>query len=720
MQENDLQINITAVDDASSVLEGVSTTAEGMAEVVDTASKSINDALSSIDEEVQNTRLTWEESLQELSDSILGADSAAANMGGQFSATSEEMTVAMERMAELTGTTSGEIEANFEGIAKAQQYLIENAATDSGAFSDDMGQMAVAAATAAGEIESSLSGAQASEKGLASGAGILGLGIALTTVGKPIQDFYTGAVTAFEGTQSAIATLTPAVQDLINQGNDLKNGDGEITAIKTVLIDKINAQKAALAALEVPINGHNKTTAELAVAQSQAAASIQTHSDTLAQLEGQLDRFNNTATMAGANLNDMTSALEDQAKKNTDVGFTYQESLASLKQLTQETGSVQTGIEANNDAMELARSRIESLSDATNQVAQAYNGQGRSLAQIGILIKDGVAGQASLQSISEQTTGSVGASMSTLAVQVSVLDSKWNLFMNDLGNSQNGVLGPFIKMLTGVVEAVDAWTQKHPLLTQAILLFLGVMGTLMVFVGGAIVIFGLLALGIGAAGAAFVVAGIIIGAAVITAIALVTTHFTALKDWLIKIGTEIVGAIKYTWDAVVDYLSDKELAIYNNMVTGFNKILAWMKQIWGEISDTVTGVITSIENAIDGLITKIGDALKAVAKLPGNIAGGIMGGASSIIGGAINMFADGGIVTGPTLGIVGEAGPEAIIPLSAFNGGNSLAGNVGGGNGGGISVVLNGNFYGTDQGTATKFANMIATMINRQIKLKNF
>ena len=27
------------------------------------------------------------------------------------------------------------------------------------------------------------------------------------------------------------------------------------------------------------------------------------------------------------------------------------------------------------------------------------------------------------------------------------------------------------------------------------------------------------------------------------------------------------------------------------------------------------------------------------------------------------MFADGGIVTGPTLGIVGEAGPEAIIPL---------------------------------------------------------
>jgi hypothetical protein len=31
-------------------------------------------------------------------------------------------------------------------------------------------------------------------------------------------------------------------------------------------------------------------------------------------------------------------------------------------------------------------------------------------------------------------------------------------------------------------------------------------------------------------------------------------------------------------------------------------------------------------------------------------------------------FADGGIVTGPTMGLVGEAGPEAIIPLSRLGG----------------------------------------------------
>jgi hypothetical protein len=44
----------------------------------------------------------------------------------------------------------------------------------------------------------------------------------------------------------------------------------------------------------------------------------------------------------------------------------------------------------------------------------------------------------------------------------------------------------------------------------------------------------------------------------------------------------------------------------------------------------------------------------------------------------IPMFADGGIVTGPTLGIVGEAGPEAVIPLDQL-----------GRFGGGMNVTIN-------------------------------
>jgi len=45
----------------------------------------------------------------------------------------------------------------------------------------------------------------------------------------------------------------------------------------------------------------------------------------------------------------------------------------------------------------------------------------------------------------------------------------------------------------------------------------------------------------------------------------------------------------------------------------------------------------------------------------------------------IPMLAEGGIVTGPTLAMIGEAGPEAVVPLSKM-----------GGMGGGITVNVNG------------------------------
>ena len=40
--------------------------------------------------------------------------------------------------------------------------------------------------------------------------------------------------------------------------------------------------------------------------------------------------------------------------------------------------------------------------------------------------------------------------------------------------------------------------------------------------------------------------------------------------------------------------------------------------------------------------------------------------------GGVRFFAEGGIVTGPTLGVVGEAGPEAIIPLDRGMGGQTV------------------------------------------------
>jgi phage-related minor tail protein len=56
--------------------------------------------------------------------------------------------------------------------------------------------------------------------------------------------------------------------------------------------------------------------------------------------------------------------------------------------------------------------------------------------------------------------------------------------------------------------------------------------------------------------------------------------------------------------------------------------------------------------------------------------------------GGIPALADGGIVTGPTLALIGEAGPEAVVPLDRMGsmGGNNVTINV---NGGDPQAVVN-------------------------------
>jgi hypothetical protein len=70
---------------------------------------------------------------------------------------------------------------------------------------------------------------------------------------------------------------------------------------------------------------------------------------------------------------------------------------------------------------------------------------------------------------------------------------------------------------------------------------------------------------------------------------------------------------------------------------------------------------TFIINPLKAVLDLVGKVIGALGKIPGvsSIAGAVGG-----LVGKIPGLAEGGIVTGPTLAMVGEAGPEAVIPLS--------------------------------------------------------
>jgi len=95
------------------------------------------------------------------------------------------------------------------------------------------------------------------------------------------------------------------------------------------------------------------------------------------------------------------------------------------------------------------------------------------------------------------------------------------------------------------------------------------------------------------------------------------------------------------------------------------------------------------------------EELIEIAEEAADIAGGVVGGALEAAGNIIPGLASGGYVTGPTLAMIGESGPEYVIPAAKM--------------GSNISVVL--NVSGT--GDPERVAKMASQMIIRELNASN-
>lgn len=150
----------------------------------------------------------------------------------------------------------------------------------------------------------------------------------------------------------------------------------------------------------------------------------------------------------------------------------------------------------------------------------------------------------------------------------------------------------------------------------------------------------------------------------------------ALLSWLAElIPQAIAGLAVFVWELIqklpeifldlVKAMWDKGKELGGQLLDGIIEfVLDLPSKLWDAFTDTFAALFDIGKKMVD----KIVDGIKSV---PGRIAKAIgdqaKKGASNLlgIGGVLNIipFAEGGIVTAPTLGLVGEAGPEAVIPL---------------------------------------------------------
>jgi len=524
---------------------------------------------------------------------------------------------------------------------------------------------------------------------------------------------------------------------------------------KEYLTTKINEAQASIAKLSSETEKSTQLAKDHGAANAENAAKIDALTQTVAKYQGQLDQLNNSQTLAGSSAKDIISTFEDLASKNVALGFSIEDSTNSLNGFFTETKNTQESIEAYTAAMDLSRFKNMDLETASKQVEMALQGQGRALATLGIQIKDGLTPMQALEALQAQVKGQAEAYSDTLSGKTAVALQTVNKLFSDLGNTQLPILEKILGALAGVIEKVDEWTTEHPKLTAAILASIGVFGALATIAGTLLVTMGLLAVAFGTAGIAIGLwAFAIIAAVAILAgiVVLIVEYHTEIWNFIQAIWGKITAWLSDTWQKITDAwtamwngikkLMEDIMNFISGLISGtLNSISVAWNSTWGAIGDFFTGIwnkisstlsaaisfVTSSLNSLLSFVSSIASTISAPIQAVGNLVSGIASTASKIgsaVGNAVSSvipkFASGGIVSSPTFALVGEAGPEAIIPLSMLGGGGSVTPlGAGGGSGGGINVYLSGTFY-TDDQAATRMGNAIARTLNQQLKLKNF
>lgn len=268
-------------------------------------------------------------------------------------------------------------------------------------------------------------------------------------------------------------------------------------------------------------------------------------------------------------------------------------------------------------------------------------------------------------------------------------------FGNDLSslNTQIGrdlvpALESILKALRPVLETITQWTTDHPKLTAAILLGALALAALLAIV----VAVGIAISAITVAITAFI--GLFAEGAIAGVIMVVVAVVTALIIYLVSQWNGFVSDTKIVWNGLKSFFST----------------------LWNDIKIIFNDAITWINNMIDAVLSRINSVISGARSIGGGIVGAVGGAVSSVANFVGTHLASGGLVTSPTIALVGEAGPEAVIPLSMLGSGSPLGGN---GGGSGITVYITGTVQSTaDQ--AKQLGDAIARQINRSLKLQSF
>ena len=322
-----------------------------------------------------------------------------------------------------------------------------------------------------------------------------------------------------------------------------------------------------------------------------------------------------------------TAQIEDQISAMSRAsGIADTEYRKSLEALVRGTKDVDMAMKDMNLVMDISTALQTDSSTVADALAKAYQGNFKALRslspEMATMIKEG----ASLNEIMDVLGGTFGGATAKSAETAA---GKMKILSNSLGETKESIgaaLLPVLEAVLPVLNKFAAWAQDNPKAFLAIAAAIG----------------------------------IVAAAIVATNIAMALNPFSLIAAGIALL---IVG-----------------------LVTAYNKF-EWFRDGINLIVNTVIGFFAGMVNAAIGAVNAIISAYNSIPLLPdlpkaptvpvpqlGKTSNTPAPGRMSI-----PRLADGGIVSSPTLALIGEAGPEAVVPLDRMGTGGGVTINVTGG-----------------------------------------
>ena len=339
------------------------------------------------------------------------------------------------------------------------------------------------------------------------------------------------------------------------------------------------------------------------------------------------------------NLRKTTGATDAQIAANEDwistqgrlLGVADDQLRPVLSRLAKATGSVTKAQKLATQAMDIAAATGKPLETVTAAIEKAYGGNLTALQKLAPEYRDLIKDGASFEEVMGKLAKTTGGAATEAANTAQGKFARLKLSMDETKESIGAALLPIIEKTIPVLEKFAAWASENPTAFMAIA---GAIGAIALAITAVNIAMALNPIALIAAGVAALVVGLVVA----------YKKFEGFR----KIVDAVFSGIKW-W-------------IMNVTIPAFQLMLSIVKGIFNGIATLWNNTFGKISFKVPGWVPGIGGKGFDVPNIP--------------------LLAAGGIVTSPTLAMVGEAGPEAVIPLDRLG--------AMGGNGGNIYVTVQG------------------------------